>query len=436
MPASGIRFRTHDRKKPGLLRPTLRAIVNYAVTPDDRPVARQAALVVLLCYALNLLGRGFNDSFATFLIPLAREFPWSRAQLTGVYATSMLMFSGSAPFAGALLDRFGHRTVYLTGLACLTASLLLASEVRELWHLYVAVGLLGGTALSCLGMIPASSLLRRWFQRRLSTAMAIAWAGFGSGILLISPLAQYIIDHAGWRTAYRAFGITVAFAGVVVLLLPWTRIVRGPYAVPQASPTPGRMRADLAAAIRRPVFWALCSVFMFTSMGVFILIIQLIAYLGASGIPPLQAASSYGVMGALSVVGMVGSGWLAGRIGFRATGIATFAMTLAGVALLAAVSRTRSPLVLAGFVLLFGVSQGTRGPIVATLTTRLFAGPASGSVYGIITAMMGLGGAIGAWLSGALFDLTAGYTASLVAASVFLVLAATPFVTVSEFRTR
>jgi predicted MFS family arabinose efflux permease len=407
-----------------------------AVDDGGRSLTRQAGMVLLLCFALNLIGRGFNDSFATFLLPLAREFPWSRARLTGVYAVSLLVFSCSAPFAGAMLDRYGHRTLYLVGLACLTSSLFIASAATELWHFYIATGLLGGTSVACLGMIPAAMLLRRWYARRLTSAVAVAWAGLGSGILLIAPLAQYLIDHAGWRFAYRTFGIVVALALLVVALLPWARIVRGPHAAPHASPSADRLRADLAAAMRHRAFWGLCTVFGCTSIAMTMITIEIVAYLTAHGVPAMQAASSYGVIGGLSVTGMVGSGWLAGRIGFRATAVSTFAMTLTGIALLAAVAHTHSTLVMLGFVLLFGISQGTRGPIVATLTTRLFAGPASGSVYGMVTATSGLGGAVGAWLSGALFDHTGSYTASFVAAALCLLIAATPFVTLHEFHTR
>ena len=61
-------------------------------------------MTLLLCFSLNMLGRGMSDSFAVFVLPLGREFGWSRAELMGAYSISLLVFAGSGPFAGALPD--------------------------------------------------------------------------------------------------------------------------------------------------------------------------------------------------------------------------------------------------------------------------------------------------------------------------------------------
>src|SRR5690349_11444474 len=115
----------------------------------------RAVTALALCFTLNMVGRGISDSFAVFLVPLADEFSWSRASLTGAYAISLLVFGFAAPFAGALLDRYGHRTLYLVGLSCLAITLLLSSALTQLWQVYVLVGGFGGVALASLGMIPA-----------------------------------------------------------------------------------------------------------------------------------------------------------------------------------------------------------------------------------------------------------------------------------------
>jgi predicted MFS family arabinose efflux permease len=168
----------------------------------------------------------------------------------------------------------------------------------------------------------------------------------------------------------------------------------------------------------------------------FMLQVQTVPYLISVGIPPLQAASVYGIIGALSVVGMITSGWMAGRVGFRAVGIASFAMTLTGVALLDTMGHLQQAMVLGAFVLTFGISQGTRGPLIATLSARLFDGPAAGSIFGTITAFGSLGGAFGSWLAGLLYDASGTYEVSFAVAAVSLLFAATPFVAVPEFRTR
>ena len=395
-----------------------------------------------------MLGRGASDSFAVFLLPLGGEFGWSRAELMGAYSISLFVFAGGAPFAGALLDRYGHRVLYLTGLVSLSLSTLGASMASTLWQFYVCIGGLGGIALATLGMIPATSLLKRWFNRRLSTAMGIAHTGLGCGALLIVPAAQYLIDTSGWRSTYRAIGITVALVALLTALLPWRFILRGRESSLRSGAGKGNgngngngdgrepMGAELARALRRPVFWGLCAVFFFTSIAMYMLMLQVVAYLIAIGVPPLKAATIFGIVGALSVAGMIGSGWLASRVGFRATGVCSYVITLSGLALLVTYHYSPNPATLAGFVMLFGISQGTRGPLVATLSTRLFDGPAAGSLFGIITSAGGFGGALGTWLAGLLYDASGGYELSFAVAACSLVLASVPFLTLREFRTR
>lgn len=397
----------------------------------------QASLILLLCFSLNMVGRGLSDGYGVFLVALAAEFPWSRTQLTGVFATALLVSSLAAPFAGMLLDRFGHRTVYLTGLACQATGLLLAGSLTELWQLYVLVGVGGGIALSTLGMIPAASLLGRWYDRRLSTAIGIAYTGLGCGSLIVVPAAQFLVQTEGWRSAYRTLGSGLALLALLVALLPWGRMTRPRATLAAATATTERALVhDLRAAMRRPLFLGLCTVFMFTSFAMYIVTLQLVAFLIAVGLSPLQAATSFGVVGGLSVLGMIGSGWLAGRIGFARTGLGSFALTLSGIALLFAMHRFAASALLPAFVALFGLSQGTRGPLVTTLAAREFRGRAAGSVLGIVTACGGLGGAIGSLCAGWLYDVTGGYDASLAVAAASLFAAATPFLVCREFRQR
>ena len=102
---------------------------------------RGAALGVLAAaFAFNLVGRGSGETYTVFLLPLEREFGWSRSQLTGVYATYLLVGGLLAPFVGTLFDRIGPRAVYLGGLGCAAAAYLLAvkrvADAMELRGLY------------------------------------------------------------------------------------------------------------------------------------------------------------------------------------------------------------------------------------------------------------------------------------------------------------
>ena len=127
---------------------------------------------------------------------------------------------------------------------------------------------------------------------------------------------------------------------------------------------------------------------------------------------------------------MIASGWLSDRFGYRRTATLSFTLTLAGVALLLALSWQPSVPVLMAFVLLFGVAQGARGPIVASLAAKLFPGPRFATIYGTIFAAMSVGGAAGSWLSGLLYDASGSYVAGFACSMVSLLVAGMPFWTV------
>jgi len=174
-----------------------------------------------------MVGRGIADSYIVFLLPLGEEFAWSRAQASSVYSVYLVVTGLAGPATGYVLDRWGPRVVYPLGILLLGIGTFVASRLAHLWQFYLCIGVLGGVAVSALGMIPASSLIRRWFRHNMTTALAIAYAGMGSGVLVMAPLAQSLIAHVGWRETYRFMGMGLLVLLPFVLFLPWHALWRG-----------------------------------------------------------------------------------------------------------------------------------------------------------------------------------------------------------------
>ncbi len=192
------------------------------------PPQRTAVAVLALCFALNMLGRGMGDSYAVFLLPLEHEYGWSRYQLTSVYSVFLLVSGFAAPVIGLLFDRLGPRLVYSAGIACIGGAYLAAGSLDRLWQFYLLIGAAVGVGVAMTGMVPASAMLSRWFHARLSRAIGIAFSAAGIGIIVFVPIAQALIDHYGWRAAYRSLGgFLLVVAPLVLLLLPWGRFAAG-----------------------------------------------------------------------------------------------------------------------------------------------------------------------------------------------------------------
>ena len=405
--------------------------------PQPRSSHTRTALTVLvICLVLNLIGRGTADTYVVFLLPLEQDLGWSRSKMTSVYSLYLLVNGLTAPAIGFLFDRLGPRVVYGCGMAALATAYLLASQVRDLWQFYAAVGVLTGIAVSSLGMVPSSSLIARWFRERLGTAISIAFAGLGLGALLIVPAVQYLLQHHGWRDAYRFLGLALLCLVPIVLLLPWKRYVEGhpDYHRVRSSGARDEQNWTVRAAMKTRSFWGLAWVFSLTSIGMFSITVQTVVYLIERGFPPLAAASAFGFAAMLSVFGIVGTGAIADRFGPRRTVSVTFAGSISGVLILFLMSWFPEQSLLVAYVLVFGLCQGARGPIISSMSARLFPGSHTASIYGILYACNAIGAGTGALLAGVLHDVSGSYRPGFVMSVCMLLLAVLPFWRVPELR--
>lgn len=406
-------------------------------TSQEQSEQRKRSLTVLATITLlGLISRGVGESFAIFLVPISQTFEADRASLTGIYATYMLVIGLSAPVAGRILDRLGARWCYQIGLTVFAGSAWLAGSATALWHMVLLLGVGGAIGASLLGMVPAASLASRWFDRRLPTAMGTISASLGVGILLFAPMAQILIAQLGWRGAYHALGMGLFVALGVIALLPWKRFSVGAPTVMQARQARVAQSSPwtIRKALGTPTFWGLFGVMFFTSLSTYALNVQLVAYLVACGLPPLQAATVYGAMGMVSIVGMIGAGVLAERIGEARVAILSYGCTIAGVACLACLNASWVIGPIAGFIALFGTMQGSRGPLVAVLSARKFAGGTQSGIYGAVLVGMGTGGALGAWASGWLYDLTGAYYGGFALSALGAILGLALFLSLPEAR--
>ena len=403
---------------------------------DSAQLQRTALAVLASCFLLNMLGRGIGDTYSVFLKPLEAEFGWSRSSLTSVYSLYLVINGCAAPFVGMVFDRLGPRWTYATGLLVLGGAFALAGSLDQLWQFYLLVGAAVGIGVSFTGMVPSSALLSRWFRTRLSTALGVAYAGFGVGSVVFVPLAQILIDRYQWENAYRVLGATLLLAGVVVALaLPWTRFRRGhPAYRIDAKRSEGGGGWTLRSAMRSRIYWALAQAFFCTSVAMFVILVQLVVFLIDAGFAPLVAAAAVGFVGMLSSISVMGSGFLSDRFGVRQTVTASFAGTATGMVLLIALAGAPSVPLLVAFVAVFGLCMGVRGPIISSVSAKHFAGPRVATIYGTVYATNALGAALGALLGGVLHDLTGGYRVGFGFSLGFILLAAAPFWTVKSLR--
>jgi MFS family permease len=400
-----------------------------------KPPVRTALNVLALCFALSVLGRGLVESFTVFLLPISESFGWDRAQVVSVYSLTALAGGLASPLVGRLFDRSGPRIVYTLGLVLLGGAFLIAAYAQKLWQFQISLGLCVGLGIACIGNVPNSILLGRWFGPRLPTAMAVVYSATGAGVLVLLPLSQVLIDHFGWRGAYRIFGCTALLVMLPVLLLPWRRFSTGsPHLANSTAADFVDEGWTLLSAMRHHAFWALFSTFFFTAIGMYSLAAQIVAYLIDAGFPPLQAATAWGFSGVVLLFGMLGISWLDGIIGRRPSVLFSYALSIAGIVMLWLLQWYPNFWLLTGFVVCFGSMIGSRGPLLTATAMKIFRGEHVGTIYGAIAIGSGLGSAFGSWSGGLIHDLTHSYNPLIAFALVAVLLGMIPFLVVPALR--
>jgi len=373
------------------------------------------ATLIGLTFVMNTIGRGVTETFAVFLLPVEQAFDVTRSEISATYSIYMLVHGLAAPFAGQLIDRLGARITYATGLVLLGAGYVGAGMSDALWQYYLTVGGLGGLGAACLGMVVASSLLVRWFTRRLGTLMALPYAAVGAGMLIIPPLSQILLTHYSWRVSHQILGGSVLAFLPLVMVLPLRRITFGSIewqALKLQAGNSGKPIWTAMRAMRTGGFWALFGVYFFVSVAAYSVLPQSVVYLVERGFDPLVAASAFGVTGALSVFGVIATGWLSDRLGRLTAFAITVAFTITGTLSLLSVAWFPSLTLVYAFVFFFGIMQGARGPIIAVMVSVLFRGGSVGTIFGALSMALGFGAGFGSLISGMLRDVTGDYIAS------------------------
>jgi MFS family permease len=370
-------------------------------------------------------------SFPLFYPPILSEFGWTRAATAGVYSLNLLVSAAAAPLVGHLIDRFGPRLVMPIGAIVFALGLVGSSRISALWHFYLFLGVFAALGFSACQIVPNTAIISNWFTRNRATALGIIAAGVGVGRLTLFPVLQSIISTYGWRTAYVVLACALAFvvAPLIVVFQRHKPADKGMQDHPEASSAPPATRRpggsrrdlvvvdhrwaaiewDLKKALKTTRFWALTMLVTVYSAGLFMVIVQAVAYLTACGFTSAQAAAAIGAHGILSTTGNFAGGLLADRIGREKSVTLSIGLMMLGILSLSLIQGNPSNWLLYGYVFFFGSGLGLAFPTIMVSSADIFQGKHFGAIFGAINLGTGLGGAIGAWLGGYLYDHTHSY---------------------------
>ncbi len=330
----------------------------------------------------------------------------------GAFSLATLLRGCLSIGAGKLGDRFGPR---ITTTACgffLGLGYVLMSQVTAIWQLYLFYGVILAVGMSA-SFVPLLSTVARWFVKRRGVMTGFVLTGVGTGIMVMPPIARWLIANYDWRTSYIIIGI----AALLVIMLAG-QFLRGepaqmgqlPYDGHEVTGDVGRKLGaggiSLRQAIHTTNLWLLCAMyfcFLFTTSTVMVHIDPHATELGLSF---TGAANILAAIGGISILGRVALGAAADRIGNKSAIIIGFALLAASLIFILFVKQVW---MLYPFTVIYGLAQGALFVLFSPMVAELFGLSSHGVIFGVITFVGSVGGAIGSALAGHIFDVTSSY---------------------------
>lgn len=372
-------------------------------------------LVALVTFLVLIASAAFRSSQGVMIVPIEEDLGWSRTVTSLAISVNLVVYGVTAPFAAALMERFGVRRIAIGALALLSLGTGLTAVMTASWQLVFLWGVIVGLGTGSTALVFGALVANRWFTKRRGLVVGIFGAAWATGQLAFLPLFARIIEHQGWRYA----SLTVAMLSTA--LIPVVAIVMrdrpsdvglAPYgadSMPEAETNTSQSGWRAAAgaltvlreAARTRAFWLLAITFAicgWTTNG--IISSHFVPAMHDHGVTATTAASLLVIVGIFDIVGTVGSGWLTDRFDPRV--LLGIYYGLRGVALIALPiligPDIKPPLLLV--MVLFGLDWVATVPPTVTLCREIYGVDRGAIVFGWVFASHMVGAAIAAAVSG------------------------------------
>jgi MFS family permease len=395
--------------------------VTFTAAQKSTPLTRiHWAWVVATVSFIAILGAaGFRSVPGVMMDPLHHEFGWSHGVVGLAMSVNMTLFGLTAPFAAALMDRFGVRPVLSAALVLIATGSALSVTMSASWQLVLLWGVLVGVGTGSISMGFVATVATRWFEAKRGLVTGVLTAASATGQLIFLPIVAEVTTRHGWRWA--SLIVATAALSVVPLVLVFMRNYpqdKGltPYGATTAAEPAVVPASSFAAAFdglrigaRVPAFWLLAASFAICGMTTNGLIgTHFIPAANDHGMPTTVAAGLLATIGVLDVAGTVFSGWLTDRVDPRLLLIVYYAGRGLSLLLLPSLLSPQAEPSTWVFVIFYGLDWVATVPPTIVLCRNYF-GTRSPVVFGWVFASHQLGAAIAAAGAGRLRDLQGNY---------------------------
>ncbi|MEE8465398.1 MAG: MFS transporter, partial [Dehalococcoidia bacterium] len=350
--------------------------------------------LVAVCFFIVLIAAGARSSFGAFFNPMREDFGWSFGLTSLAISIGMLVGGLFGPIGGYLLDKLGGRTVILWGLVIMGASTILLSLTPNILFLILMFGIATSIGTTGAGTSTTIALLARWFRRRRTMALGLVTAGLSAGGLVMVPLAAYLIQATDWRIAWVVLGIIILGVGLPVAFLLLKNDPKEMGLLPDGDPEPpegnSNSQAEVARTpleaeawtepLRTAPYWQITAAYFVCGATTGIMSAHFIPYAQDKGMALTMAATAFGAMSFLNIVGVVIISALANKFPRKNLLGVVYALRGVGYAVHIVVP---APWGIWGFVAIMGFSWIATLPLNTSLTADIYGLKYLGTLTGV-----------------------------------------------------
>ena len=365
---------------------------------------RRAVWLVLLAAAGTFaLTMGTRQTMGLFLSSLNTSTGLGLGSISLAFAFGQLWWGLTQPFAGAMADKVGAGRVLFTGAVLVALGTFITPLMTTTWGLILAIGVLsaGGAGMAGPAVLMAATT-RLIPPERRGLAVGIVNAGGSFGQFVMAPIAAALMAGLGWASAMQVMGL------LVLLCLPAAFLLQGNSL--QSAPAGQKVvgtREAIREALRNRSFLLLAAGFFVCGFHVAFLATHLPGVVAACGLPTQWAGWSLAMIGLFNIIGSVLMGWAIGR--WRMKSLLSLVYATRAIAVLIFLLAPKTGPVLLVFAAAMGLTFLSTVPPTAGLVAKFF-GPANmATLFGIVMLTHQVGGFLGAWLGGKVFEATGNY---------------------------
>ena len=364
---------------------------------------------VAVTFATLIATAGFRSAPSVLIIPLEEAFGWSRTDISLAVAINVLLFGLVAPFAAALMEKFGIRKVVMTSLTTVSIGAFLTIFIQAPWQLIATWGVIVGIGTGSMALVFAATVANRWFVKNRGIVIGLLTAASATGQLIFLPGLSHLANTYGWKA------VSIAVASFALAVVPFIFLFLRekpadlgylPYGAPDDWQPPAKSELGAGALAidtlkqgsKKKDFWYLFGSFFVCGLSTSGLIgTHFIPAAHDHGMPTTLAASLLAMVGVFDVIGTIFSGWLTDRYDPRKLLFFYYGFRGLSLFLLPSIlfsSIHPSTLV---FVIFYGLDWVATVPPTIMLCRAVLGPQRASVVYGWVFAAHQIGGATAAF---------------------------------------